>query len=227
MNKEIQYDASVDAQMEDRSRVEIIRDETQRVSTQYGERGRITGYTYYISIRNKPALSGNLTREEMDLMYRLYSNEGDNLTQRSIARLFPHITFQDFKRILKAFNITKASAPIAPHLIEEKSTDELVMLHHQNDETKFLRRIEQDREKQTEKQLKEFGDKLPAEKKKPIEDALTKLKEAHKSQNVAAIDTAMAELNTIFQAASQEMYSQGQAGQPGPGAQDAGQAQRL
>ena len=48
MNKEIQYDASVDAQMEDRSRVEIIRDETQRVSTQYGERGRITGYTYYI-----------------------------------------------------------------------------------------------------------------------------------------------------------------------------------
>lgn len=159
MNKEIQYDASVDAQMEDRSRVEIIRDETQRVSTQYGERGRITGYTYYISIRNKPALSGNLTREEMDLMYRLYSNEGDNLTQRSIARLFPHITFQDFKRILKAFNITKASAPIAPHLIEEKSTDELVMLHHQNDETKFLRRIEQDREKQTEKQLKEISSK--------------------------------------------------------------------
>ncbi len=60
---------------------------------------------------------------------------------------------------------------------------------------------------QTEKQLKEFGDKLPADKKQPIEDALAKLKEAHKSQDVAAIDAAMAELNTVFQAASQEMYA--------------------
>jgi len=60
---------------------------------------------------------------------------------------------------------------------------------------------------QTEKQLKEFGDKIPADKKKPIEDALAKLKEAHKSQDLAAIDTAMAELNNVFQAASQEMYN--------------------
>jgi len=60
---------------------------------------------------------------------------------------------------------------------------------------------------QTEKQLKEFGDKLPADKKQPIEDALAKLKEAHKAQDLAAIDTSMAELNTIFQAASEEMYA--------------------
>jgi len=60
---------------------------------------------------------------------------------------------------------------------------------------------------QTEKQLKEFGDKIPADKKKPIEDALAKLKEAHRSQDLAAIDTAMAELNNVFQAASQEMYN--------------------
>ncbi|MFC0878229.1 molecular chaperone DnaK [Saccharicrinis sp. FJH2] len=74
---------------------------------------------------------------------------------------------------------------------------------------------------QTEKQLKEFGDKLPADKKKPIEDALNKLKEAHKSQNIEAIDSAMNELNTVFQAASQEMYNASQAqgqGQPDPGA---------
>ncbi|MFB6344028.1 molecular chaperone DnaK [Saccharicrinis sp. FJH62] len=74
---------------------------------------------------------------------------------------------------------------------------------------------------QTEKQLKEFGDKLPADKKKPIEDALNKLKEAHKSQNTEAIDSAMNELNTVFQAASQEMYNASQAqgqGQPDPGA---------
>ena len=60
---------------------------------------------------------------------------------------------------------------------------------------------------QTEKQLKEFGDKLPSDKKGPIEEALAKLKEAHKNQDVAAIDSATAELNQVFQAASQEMYN--------------------
>ncbi|MEI6556094.1 MAG: Hsp70 family protein, partial [Paludibacter sp.] len=60
---------------------------------------------------------------------------------------------------------------------------------------------------QTEKQLSEFGDKLPADKKGPIEDALAKLKEAHKAQDVDGIDAATNELNTVFQAASQEMYN--------------------
>ena len=73
---------------------------------------------------------------------------------------------------------------------------------------------------QTENQLKELGDKLPADKKAPIEAALGKLKDAHKAQDLAAIDAAMNELNTAFQAASAEMYAQsGQAGQQaGPGA---------
>ena len=62
---------------------------------------------------------------------------------------------------------------------------------------------------QTENQLKELGDKLPADKKAPIEAALQKLKDAHKAQDLAAIDTAMAEINTAFQAASAEMYAQG------------------
>ena len=72
---------------------------------------------------------------------------------------------------------------------------------------------------QTEKQLKDLGDKLPADKKAPIETALNKLKEAHKAQDIAGIDAAMAELNSVFQATSQEMYNaqnaQGGA-QPGP-----------
>jgi len=74
---------------------------------------------------------------------------------------------------------------------------------------------------QTEKQLKEIGDKLPADKKQPIEDALNKLKEAHKAQDVEAINTAIEELNTVFQAASQDIYNaqaQEQGGQPGPDA---------
>lgn len=60
---------------------------------------------------------------------------------------------------------------------------------------------------QTENQLKELGDKLPADKKAPIEAALQKLKDAHKAQDVAAVDAAMAELNAAFQAASAEMYA--------------------
>ena len=73
---------------------------------------------------------------------------------------------------------------------------------------------------QTEKQLKEYGDKIPADKKKPIEDALNELKEAHKKEDLTAIDTASKKLNDVFQAASQEMYSaagaqQQQQGDPG------------
>jgi len=73
---------------------------------------------------------------------------------------------------------------------------------------------------QTEKQLTEIGDKIPADKKGPIEAALAKLKEAHKSQDIPTLDEATNELNTAFQAASQEMYNaqsaqEGQAqGQP-------------
>lgn len=72
---------------------------------------------------------------------------------------------------------------------------------------------------QTEKQLKEFGDKIPADKKAPIESALNKLKEAHKSQDVAAIDTAMAEINTAWTAASEEIYKAQQSSGAGAGPQ--------
>jgi molecular chaperone DnaK len=68
---------------------------------------------------------------------------------------------------------------------------------------------------QTEKQLKEFGDKIPADKKAPIETALEALKEAHKSQDIEAIDKATQELNTVWQAASQDIYNASQQGQPG------------
>jgi molecular chaperone DnaK len=75
---------------------------------------------------------------------------------------------------------------------------------------------------QTEKQMKEFGDKLPADKKEPIEAALNKLKEAHKNRDFSAIEIATNELNAVFQAASQEMYNASNAqagpqGQPGEG----------
>ena len=74
---------------------------------------------------------------------------------------------------------------------------------------------------QTENQLKELGDKIPADKKAPIEAAVAKLKEAHKAQDLAAIDAATAELNNAWQTASAEMYAQSGAQ---PGAQSAGQS---
>ena len=78
----------------------------------------------------------------------------------------------------------------------------------------------------TENFLKDNGDKIPADQKSGIESALQQLKDAHKSADVAAIDTAINNLNTVMQAASQQMYSQAgaQAG-PQPGA-DAGQQEQ-
>ena len=70
---------------------------------------------------------------------------------------------------------------------------------------------------QTEKQIKEFGDKLPADKKPQLESALNTLKDAHKSQDVPSIDAAITSLNAIWQAATQEMYQSGQAGDPNTG----------
>lgn len=72
---------------------------------------------------------------------------------------------------------------------------------------------------QTEKQFKEFGDKIPADKKAPIEAALTKLKEAHKNQDIAAVDAAMTEMNTAWTAASEEIYKAQQEAGAQPGAQ--------
>jgi len=66
---------------------------------------------------------------------------------------------------------------------------------------------------QTEKAMKEYGDKLPADKKQPIEDALTRLKDAHKAGDAEACEKLTTELNQVFQAASQEMYNAAQQAQ--------------
>ena len=77
---------------------------------------------------------------------------------------------------------------------------------------------------QTEKNLKEFGDKIPADKKQPIEDALAALKSAHASKDLDAIKTEMEKLETAFQAASQDMYNaqQGAGADAAAGQQEAG-----
>ena len=86
---------------------------------------------------------------------------------------------------------------------------------------------------QTEKQLKDYGEKISAEKKAPIETALSGLKEAHKTQDLAKIESSMTELNTAWTAASEEIYKAtqeagagaGQPGGPGNGQQPGGAPQ--
>ncbi|MGB5988661.1 MAG: molecular chaperone DnaK [Marinifilaceae bacterium] len=94
--------------------------------------------------------------------------------------------------------IQKMKDEAAANADEDNKTKERVETINQADSTIF----------QTEKQLKEFGDKLPADKKQPIEDALGKLKAAHAAQDLDAIKSTMETLNTVFQAATSEMYNE-------------------
>ena len=77
----------------------------------------------------------------------------------------------------------------------------------------------------TEKQLKEYGDKISADKKAPIEEGLKKLKDAYAAKNLADIDAAQTELNAAWATASEEMYkASAEGGQPQPGAEGPGAA---
>jgi molecular chaperone DnaK len=79
---------------------------------------------------------------------------------------------------------------------------------------------------QTEKQMKEFGDKIPEDKKQPIEEALAELKTAHEAKDIEAVGPALEKLESVFQAASQDMYAQPEGGAEGqdPNAQAGGAA---
>lgn len=111
--------------------------------------------------------------------------------------------------------IKKMKAEAEAHAEEDRKAKEKVEKLNNADALVF----------QTEKQLKEYGDKLPADKKSEIEAAVEELKAAHKSQDIPAIDAAMEKLNNVWQAASQDMYKNTQegAGQTPPPDGDGGQ----
>lgn len=149
----VNYDASQDEEMEERNHTEIIRD-LDKVITVGGEnKNPVKSYKYKILVRDKPALEGELSREEMNLIYNLYSNEGANLTQRAASRYFPSFAFRDFKKILRAFNITKDCLPFAPHVKEEHSYEQMEELYYQNKDKNFLIRLEQHRSRRAEQEL--------------------------------------------------------------------------
>lgn len=132
-------------------------DDTAETALIRDEGGKIQYYKYQIYRRNKNPLCGKLTREEMNTIHRLYSYYGDSLTQRVISRHFVDLSLIDFKRILRAFNITKASAPFAPHMIEECTENELRDIQLREKENSFLRKAEEDQIKNNEKLLKKYA----------------------------------------------------------------------
>lgn len=136
---------------------EIETDDRAETSYIRNEEGKIKFYSYQIFRKNKAPLCGKLTREEMNTIHRLYSYYGDSLTQRVISRHFVDLSLIDFKRILRAFCITKASAPFAPHMIEECSEEELREIQLREKENSFLRKAEEDQIKNNEKLLKKYA----------------------------------------------------------------------
>lgn len=132
---------------DDKAKISYIRDESDK----------ILYYSYEIYRKNRTPLSGKLTRSEMSLIYRLYSYYGDGLTQKVVSRHFVDLSLIDFKRILRAFNITKASSPFAPHDLEEKSEEELREIQLREKENSFLRKIEEDQIRNNEKLVKKLA----------------------------------------------------------------------
>lgn len=125
---------------------EEIADTDERITSSIlrNTEGKIVGYKFKVYRRDNTPVSGVLTRDEMNDIYRLYSYYGAGITQREISRKFPDYSLVDFKRILRAFNITKASGPFAPHMYEEKTEDELKEYHLREKENDFLKKIEKD-----------------------------------------------------------------------------------
>lgn len=144
-------------------------DSKAEISLQRDSDGNIEYYNYTIYKKDSPALIGKLSRDEMNLIHRLYSYYGDSMQQRTISRHFPELSLIDFKRILRAFNITKASSPFAPHMFEEKTEEELREIQLREKENSFLRKAEEDVIKNNEKLLKKYAQEN-IELKKQLEE---------------------------------------------------------
>lgn len=130
---------------------------TGKITLVRNDEGKIVKYQFTIPLRDKAPFTGSLTRDEMNMIHRLYSYYGSSITQREVSRSFPEYSLEEFKKILKVFNITKAAAPFAPHVIEENTIDELKDMQLREKENDFLRGIEAERIKNNERLLKKYA----------------------------------------------------------------------
>lgn len=136
---------------------EVETDDKAEISYIRDDEGKIQYYFYQIYRQDKLPLTGKLSREEMTTIHRLYSYYGDSLTQRVVSRHFVDLSLIDFRRILRAFNITKASGPFPPHMLEELSEEELREIQLREKENSFLRKAEEDQIRNNEKLLRKYA----------------------------------------------------------------------
>lgn len=147
MNNETKiYDATQDNAFEGRSIYSTIKN----------EKDEITGYTFHILVRDQDPFTGTITREELETIHRLYSSEGSNLSQREVSREFDRFTFQEFKKILRVFGITKASSVVTEHEIAENTIEELIEETITQKENRYLKQLEKERTREIEKKYKEL-----------------------------------------------------------------------
>ena len=145
MKKKVKSNQVIDTKIQSRNKVTTLRTGKS-----------ISSYKFEIAISNKKSLIGELSRPEMEMIYRLYTTEGANLQLRTIAREFTQYSLEDLKRILKAFKITKASCALAPHQLEEMTTDEASEYALRIKEKTFVKKIEEDKVKFNESKVKEL-----------------------------------------------------------------------
>lgn len=142
--EDILYNAELDDAYDERSFGTSVRDENKKIKH----------YHFRILIREQQPLEGTFSREEMDKVYRLYSNmDGAGLNLRAVSREFNNLSYRDFKRIIRAFNITKQSIPVAPHILEENSEDVITEYVLRNKENNVLKKLESEKGKFLEKNL--------------------------------------------------------------------------
>lgn len=124
-----------EVETDDRATTLEIRDENTN---------EIIAYKFEIYRKDKPAIIGTFTADEMQSIYAMYSYYGESLTQRQVSRQFPEYSLVDFRRILRAFNITKSCSCFAPHMYERYSEEALKEMHLRIKENNFLKKAEKD-----------------------------------------------------------------------------------
>jgi hypothetical protein len=147
-----------DADNREPGSVKISLDEDGEDDDVYGiavrdENKRITHYEYSIKDRHQEIVKGVITRELMSDIFRLYTQESGNLTQRIVARELLNklnVDFFCFQKLLKVFKITKASIPVAFHILEEEHVDDILEKNFREKEKIFFKRLEQNKCKKLE-----------------------------------------------------------------------------
>lgn len=108
------------------------------------ENDNIIAYKFEIYKRDKEPIVGTFTADEMQSIYTTYSYYGESLTQRQVSRMFPEYSLVDFRRILRAFNITKSCSCFAPHMYEKYTEAQLKEMHLRIKENSFLKKADKD-----------------------------------------------------------------------------------